>query len=141
MNATERDPGSRRPSTVVSAAVLVFLGGGLGSLARYGIARCFGQHATGTIPWHTFAVNLVGSLLLGALVGYAATREVSESARAFLAVGLLGGFTTYSTFNMETLALFEQRGATTAAGYVLGTVLLCLVAGWSGGFIAHRFVT
>lgn len=124
----------------MNTALLVFLGGGLGSLARYGIARWFGQHATGPVPWHTFAVNVVGSLLLGALVGYAASREVSESARAFLAVGLLGGFTTYSSFNAETLFMLEQRGAATAGGYVLATVTLCLVAGWSGGWVAHRFL-
>jgi len=124
----------------VNTALLVFLGGGLGSLARYGIARWFGQHATGPIPWHTFAVNVVGSFLLGALVGYAASREVSESARAFLAVGILGGFTTYSSFNAETLSLFEQRGAVTAGGYVLATVALCLLAGWAGGWGAHRLL-
>ena len=122
----------------MNAALLVFLGGGLGSLARYGIARWFGQHAVGPVPWHTFAVNVVGSFLLGGLVGYATQREVSESARAFLSVGILGGFTTYSSFNNETLALFEQRGAATAGGYVLATVAVCLAAGCAGGWIARR---
>lgn len=107
-------------------------------MARYGIARWIGQEPLGPIPWHTFAVNVVGSFLLGALVGYATEREVSDSARALLAVGILGGFTTYSSFNTETLALFEQRGAGIAAGYVLATVTVCLVAGAGGGWIARQ---
>lgn len=121
----------------MSAALLVFLGGGLGSLARYGVGRWLGPAPAGAFPWSTFAVNVAGSLLLGALVGWSLQREVGESTRAFVAVGLLGGFTTYSSFNAETLALFGQRGALVAGGYVLATVVACLAAGLAGGAAAR----
>jgi CrcB protein len=121
----------------VSAALLVFVGGGLGSLARYGVGRWLGPAQAGSFPWSTFAVNVAGSLLLGALAGWSVQREVGESARAFLAIGLLGGFTTYSSFNAETLALFGQRGVAAAGGYVLATVVACLAAGLAGAAAAR----
>jgi len=121
----------------VNTLLLVFLGGGIGSLARYGVGRWIGPPALGSFPWATFAVNVVGSLLIGALVGLALQRGVSDATRAFLAFGVLGGFTTYSSFNAETLLLFEQRGALAAGGYVLATVGVCLVAGWCGGWLAR----
>jgi len=58
--------------------------------------------------------------------------------RTFLAVGVLGGFTTYSTFNLDTRALFDQRGALAAAGYVVATVALCLATAWCGGWAARQ---
>lgn len=122
----------------MNAALLVFLGGGIGSVLRYGVGRWLGPHAAGAIPWSTFAVNVLGSLCLGALVAYAANRELPDPMRTFLAVGILGGFTTYSSFNAETLLLFGQRGAALAGAYVLGTVAVCLAAGWCGGWIVHR---
>jgi CrcB protein len=122
----------------VNAALLVFLGGGLGSLARYGVGRLLHPGSVEGFPWPTFVVNVVGSLALGVLVGFAAQREASEALRTFLAVGVLGGFTTYSTFNLDTLALFDQRGALVAGGYVVATVTVCLAAGWCGGWAARQ---
>lgn len=121
----------------MSAALCVFVGGGLGSLARYGVGRWIGPAGSGAFPWPTFAVNVAGSFALGALTGWALQREVSDSARAFLAAGVLGGFTTYSSFNGETLALLEQRGALAAGGYVLATVATCLAAGLAGAAAAR----
>ncbi|MBL8861249.1 MAG: fluoride efflux transporter CrcB [Planctomycetes bacterium] len=126
----------------MNTALLVFLGGGLGSLARYGAGRLVwhlsGAPAAGGFPWGTFTVNVLGCLALGALAGYAEQRAISDPARAFLSVGLLGGFTTYATFNQETLALWESRGAGAAGGYVLAMVAVCLAAGWCGGAAARR---
>lgn len=121
--------------------LLVFVGGGLGSMARYAIGRLLHPGSTAGFPWPTFAVNVIGSFALGVLVGFAAQREVSDTTRTFLAVGLLGGFTTYSTFNLDTLALYEQRGAAVAGGYVLATVAVCLAAGWCGGWMMRRALT
>jgi len=122
----------------VSAALLVFLGGGLGSLARFGLGTWVGAAPRGEFPWATFAVNVIGSFALGALVGYAAQRATSDWPRTFLGIGVLGGFTTYSTFNQESLALVEARGPLAAGGYVLATVTVCLAAGWCGGALARR---
>ena len=126
----------------MNAALLVFLGGGLGSLARYGVSalasRLGAVPPPGAFPWSTFAVNAIGSLALGVLLGASAERAPSDSARAFLGVGVLGGFTTYSTFNHETLALLDARGAAVAAGYVLSTVATCLVLGCAGAALARR---
>ncbi len=121
----------------MSTLLLVFLGGGIGSLARYGVGRWIGPPLAGSFPWATFAVNVVGSLVIGALIGFALQRGISDAMRAFLAVGVLGGFTTYSSFNAETLALFEERGPLAAGGYVLATLAVCLVAGGCGGWIAR----
>lgn len=124
----------------MSAALLVFLGGGLGSLARFGMGRLVGTPSTGGFPWATFAVNVIGSFALGVLVGYAAQRATSDWPRTFLGIGVLGGFTTYSTFNQESLALLEARGPLVAGGYVLATVTVCLAAGWCGGVIVRRLL-
>lgn len=122
----------------MNAALLVFLGGGLGSLARFGVGRWIGPHTTDGFPWHTFAVNVLGSLMFGAWIGFAAQREASDATRSFLAIGLLGGFTTYSSFNQETLTLLEQRGAAAAGGYALAMFAACLAAGWCGGWCVRR---
>jgi CrcB protein len=122
----------------VSAALLVFLGGGLGSLARFGVGLLLGRPGDGAFPWATFTVNLVGSFALGILAGYAAQRATTDWPRTFLGIGVLGGFTTYSTFNQETLALVDARGPMAGGGYVLATVTACLVAGWCGGVLARR---
>lgn len=122
----------------MSAVLLVFLGGGLGSLARFGVGLCVGRPENGGFPWATFAVNVVGSFALGVLTGYATQRATTDWPRTFLGIGVLGGFTTYSTFNQESLALFDSRGPVAAGGYVLATVTLCLFAGWCGGVLARR---
>lgn len=122
----------------MSAALLVFLGGGLGSLARFGLGTLVGRTPSGGFPWATFAVNVIGSFALGALVGYAAVRATTDWPRTFLGIGVLGGFTTYSTFNQESLALVEARGPLAAGGYVLATVTVCLAAGWCGGVLVRR---
>ncbi len=122
----------------MNAALLVFLGGGLGSLARFGVGRLLHPGSIEGFPWPTFTVNVLGSIALGAFAGFAAQRDDLESARAFIAVGLLGGFTTYSTFNLDTLKLLEARGPAVAGGYALATVVVCLAAGWCGGWIMRR---
>lgn len=122
----------------MSAALAVFLGGGLGSLARFGIGRLLGAPAQVGFPWATFLVNVVGSFALGFLAGYASQRQVSTETQTFLAIGLLGGFTTYSSFNQETLQLFARSGPLAATGYVLAMVATCLAAGGLGAWIGRQ---
>jgi CrcB protein len=113
----------------------VALGGALGSVARYGCAglalRWFGP----LFPWGTLFVNVVGSCAIGALAGLTAPDGrplVTGDTRAFLIIGVLGGFTTFSSFSLDTLSLARQ-GAWAAAGTnVLASVALCLLAVYLG---------
>ena len=111
----------------------VFLGGGLGSVLRYLVGLWIGSSA---FPWATFAVNVVGSLAIGLLGGWAARFGWSETLRLSLTVGLCGGFTTFSTFSKESLALIEGGGYGLFALYVVGSVALGIAAVALGFWLA-----
>jgi CrcB protein len=127
----------------VLAVLLVALGGALGSVLRYGLT-VLGQSWLGvTYPYGTFVANVVGSLLLGLTIELGAGRMVAGvDLRLVLGVGVLGGFTTYSSFNHETLRMLDAQLWARAAGYVGLTVTVCLVAGaigiWLGRTITGR---
>jgi CrcB protein len=105
------------------AYLLAALGGALGALARWGVATAL-PHAPGDWPWATLLVNLTGCLLLGALTAALTARSPEPPwARPFLAVGVLGGYTTYSAFAVEVVELADAGAAVLAAGYVLVSVL------------------
>jgi CrcB protein len=117
----------------VRLALAVAAGGALGAVARHltGLAalRLFGPH----FPWGTLTVNVLGSFLMGILVGVLALRgEASPLLRAFLAVGVLGGFTTFSSFSLDAVTLIERRAYLAALGYVLASLLLSIGALFGG---------
>ena len=86
----------------------VFFGGGLGSVSRYGLLRLGGMFGVEAV-WVVMTINLVGSLLIGLLIGAMTTRiDLHESTRVFLQIGLLGGFTTFSTFSAQFGLLAER---------------------------------
>jgi CrcB protein len=124
--------------------VLLFViagGGALGALARYGLWGWVQGHTGLTFPWGTLVVNLLGSLLIGLtmrlLEGFALAPEV----RTFAIVGLLGSFTTFSTYSYETVALLREGDWRRAAFYALGSVVLgvCAVGlGLVGGDLLLR---
>jgi CrcB protein len=117
----------------VSRVLLVALGGALGSVARYGVGVAAPRVLGTAFPWGTLLVNLLGSFLIALVMHLAlTTAAISPSARLFLTTGVMGGFTTYSTFNYETLALVGDRLWGVAALNVGVTVLGCLVAGVLG---------
>lgn len=89
--------------------VLVGAGGALGSVGRYTVAQWLGGIGDGLLPWGTLAVNLIGSFLLGIVVGYVDRGALNNPLRLFLAVGLLGGFTTFSLFSYENLELLRAE--------------------------------
>ncbi|MGE0596930.1 MAG: fluoride efflux transporter CrcB [Hyphomonadaceae bacterium] len=109
--------------------LLVALGGALGSVARYGVgvlaARWFGLG----FPWGTLAVNVIGGLAMGVLAARVGPAE--ENARLLLGVGLLGGFTTFSAFSLETVRLLEHHFAL-ATLYVAASLVLSVAACWLG---------
>jgi CrcB protein len=114
-------------------AVAVAAGGALGSAARYGVAQAWPTPAHG-FPWATFVTNVVGCLAIGLLLGVRRTRTV----RAFVATGLLGGFTTFSTFAVEGDGLWRADRPWLAVGYVAATVVAALGAAWLGGTLIRR---
>jgi fluoride exporter len=110
--------------------LLAGLGGFIGSAARYSIAvALLRASATVTFPLATLLVNVVGSFMIGFLL---ATARLSDDARIFLLVGVLGGFTTFSSFSMDTLQLWREAGAARAGANVLFNVAICLTAVWLG---------
>ncbi len=105
------------------AYLLAAIGGALGALARWGVAEAL-PRPDGGWPWATLLVNLTGCLLIGVLTGALAGRSPEPAwARPFLAVGVLGGFTTYSAFAVEAVGLAEAGRVAAAGGYVLASVL------------------
>ena len=112
---------------------LVALGGALGSVARYAVGALAAQFLGPAFPWGTLLVNLTGSFLIALVMHLALTGTViSLELRIFLTTGIMGGFTTYSSFNYETLALLNQRAYWLAGLNLAATVLGCLVAGVLG---------
>jgi fluoride exporter len=104
----------------------VALGGALGALARWGLGEAFPGSADG-FPWTTFAINVAGSALLALLPALAAVRS-RPALVALLGPGVLGGFTTLSTYAEETRALLAADHVALATAYVLGTLAACLAA-------------
>ena len=103
--------------------LIVFLGAGIGGALRHGVnvgsARLFGYG----FPYGTLIVNVVGSFLMGVLAGYFAFRPgLAQHARLFLTTGILGGFTTFSAFSLDTALLVERHAYGLAAGYAVGSV-------------------
>jgi len=109
--------------------LIVFIGAGIGGALRHGVnvaaARMFGFG----FPFGTFVVNVVGSFAMGLLAGYFIYRPgIPQHVRLFLTTGILGGFTTFSTFSLDAALLIERHAYALAAGYVIGSVAAGLSA-------------
>ena len=120
-------------------ALLVFIGGGLGSLARWGasfwIANLFGK----TFPWGTLLVNISGSLVIGffaTATGPDGRWLARDSFRQFFMLGICGGYTTFSSFSLQTLTLAEDGQWFRAGANVVLSVVLCLLGVWLGHVLA-----
>ncbi|WP_338466702.1 fluoride efflux transporter CrcB [Novosphingobium sp. ZN18A2] len=122
------------------ASLIVALGGGLGAAARYNVGRWVG-HLTGVnavFPWPTLTVNVVGSLVMGLLTGWLARHgDPGETWRLLIGVGMLGGFTTFSSFSLE-MALLVERGLPAMAALYAGVSVLAGIAGLFLGLIVMR---
>lgn len=125
----------------MSRFLLVCLGGAIGTGARYLVAL-WAPRAFGTaFPYATLIVNALGSFLLGAIMHLGLTTTLlSPTARLVLATGVMGGFTTYSTFNYETSQYLRDGALALAAGNVAATLLSCLLAGALGVAAARWLV-
>jgi len=110
--------------------LVVFLGAGLGGCIRHGINLLCKSL---TLPWATFLINVTGSLVMGLVVGYLAHRgSVSQNTRLFFTTGVLGGYTTFSTFSLDAALLIQKGRPGTAFLYVSGSVLLGLLGLFGG---------
>jgi len=119
----------------VQVYLAVALGGALGSIARYGLSGLVANWFGETFPWGTLLINVTGSFVIGF---FATLSEpdgrlfVSSATRTFVMVGLCGGFTTFSSFSLQTLNLMRGDEWAKAGGNVLGSVVLCLLAVFLG---------
>jgi CrcB protein len=115
--------------------LLVAIGGALGSVARHGLNQVVHQRALGsTFPLGVFLINIGGSIVIGLIAGALASDRLQWSlqTRTFVIVGLLGGFTTFSSFSLDTLALVRDGHSTQALVNVVGQVSLSLIGVWLG---------
>lgn len=121
----------------MKAAFLVFLGGGIGSTLRYLIYKFMG-YTTYPVFISTLLINVTGSLLLGILLGYSLKQgNWSENSLLFLATGLCGGFTTFSTFAFENQALLRAGDYLNFSIYTFGSIFLGIIAIFAGLFLSR----
>ncbi|MCX2726601.1 fluoride efflux transporter CrcB [Thermomicrobium sp. 4228-Ro] len=114
----------------------VALGGALGATLRY-LVTAWVQQRVDFFPWGTLVVNLLGSFLIGMVLELTVRGFLSSQARLFLAVGLLGGFTTFSSLSWETLALVEDGDVLPALAYAGGSLVAGIVLAWFGSVVAR----
>jgi CrcB protein len=118
--------------------LLVALGGSIGAVARYGLAGLVQRFTTPYFPFGTFVVNSVGCLVFGILAGVAEQRfALGPQGRAFLLIGILGGFTTFSSFSFETFQLLRDAEFMRASLNGAGQVVVGLGAMWAGFVLAR----
>ena len=114
--------------------LLVFVGGGFGSVARYAMMRAIGRVMGTSFPWHTLGVNLLGALIIGALTEFLALRVSGvDQARLLLVTGFLGGFTTFSAFSLENALMWQRGDYVALASYVAASVIGTIIAVLCGG--------
>lgn len=112
----------------------VFAGGGLGSVARFALTFLITQRFGPGFPWATFAINLTGSFVIGAVAELTLTRANAGTplVRLFFMTGVLGGYTTFSTFSYDTVQLIGDRAVLLAFAYAGGSVILGVIAALGG---------
>ncbi len=119
------------------ASLWVGLGGLLGANARFWLSAWISPKVTASFPLATLLVNVSGSLLIGIVMGLFWKHGWAEGTRLFLVVGVLGGYTTFSSFSLDAINLISEKSYAYFAAYGFGSVILSLVATWIGLVVAR----
>ena len=117
--------------------LFVFIGGGVGSVLRYGLSPLIGRSVSTAFPVPTLLVNILGCLLIGLFYAFSERWNMSSEIRLLLTVGLCGGFTTFSTFSNEALSLLKSGLYVWFICYILLSVVLGLLAAFAGYRLGH----
>jgi len=113
--------------------LLVFVGGGLGASLRHAINVACGRAFGTGFPYGTFIINITGSLVMGLIAGYLAFKgDAAQAWRLFIMTGILGGYTTFSAFSLDSMLLYERGELALAAFYVVGSVALAILGLFAG---------
>ena len=125
------------------SVLAVLVGGGIGSVIRYALTFAITQRVGPGFPWWTFIINVTGSLVIGVVAEVTQTRTLGGAPliRVFLMTGVLGGYTTFSSFSYDTLTLIGDRAQLLALAYAAGSVVLGLVAAFAGVALVRAFST
>lgn len=120
--------------------VLVFFGGGCGASLRHAINMASARALGTDFPYGTFIINISGSIVMGLIAGYFAFKgDASQHWRLFLTTGILGGYTTFSTFSLDAALLYERGEVGLAAFYVIGSVAIAIVGLFAGLAFVRQF--
>ena len=128
---------------MISTYLWIALGGALGSMARFWLAAFVAAIMGPQFPWGTILINILGSFVIGFFATFTGPEGqivASFNARAFVMVGICGGFTTFSAFSLQTLDLARESHWVQAGGNVALSVVLCLLAVWAGHLLAGAMV-
>lgn len=126
------------------SALAIFLGSGLGGLARWWLSGVIAHRVGETFPWGTLVVNVTGSFVIGLFAGLTGPEGrflAPPVFRQFFMIGICGGYTTFSSFSLQTLSLAEQGDWFRAGANVGLSVVLCLAGVWLGHLVALNFST
>ena len=119
----------------------VAMGGAVGSLLRYFVAAAIGGPASDGFPWGIFAVNVTGGFAMGIITELTALKlNLSPELRAFVTIGILGGYTTFSTFSLDSALLIQRGDYTGAAIYIVGSTVLSILALFTGLWLVRALV-
>jgi CrcB protein len=120
--------------------LLLLAGGAIGTVSRYAVSGLTHRYVDGTFPVGTLMVNVLGSLVIGVLWGTWETANISSNMRTFIFIGILGGFTTFSSYSLETLNLFREGEAKMAVVNILANNILGISMVFAGFFLAKYVV-
>ena len=121
--------------------ILLAIGTGsfIGGILRYLISQLINTRTLSAFPFGTLSVNIIGCLLIGIVYGFVDKGSLTNDWRLFIATGVLGGFTTFSAFSHESVAMLREGHTGYAFAYIASSVLLGLLATYGGILLAHRF--
>ena len=122
----------------IGILIAIALGGAIGSLLRYFVASAIQSPANSGFPIGIFVVNITGGLLMGIIVELSALKlNLTPEVRAFLTVGILGGYTTFSTFSLDSVLLIQRGEYISAATYIIGSTVLSILALFTGLYLVR----